>query len=136
MRLFVALTPPREAVAQLWSAAAEVREAQPDLRWTPSEQWHLTLAFLGEVDDAPRLDLTERLARAAGRCAPLTLSLRGAGRFGDRVLWTRVDGDVERLRGLAASVRAAARHNGPLGGVSRPASGRDGPLLRHIHPSE
>jgi RNA 2',3'-cyclic 3'-phosphodiesterase len=109
MRLFVAVTPPPDAVAQLWSAAAGVRAAQPGLRWTAPEQWHLTLAFLGEVDDGPRQDLTERLGRAAARHGPMTLALRGAGRFGDRVLWTRVDGDVERLRGLAASVRAAAR---------------------------
>ena len=109
MRLFVALTPPPSAVAEVLDATAGVRTAHPELRWTPPEQWHLTLAFLGEVDDRARDDLAARLGRAASRHPPLTLSFAGAGRFGDRVLWSRVRGDVEALRRLAASVQAAAR---------------------------
>ncbi|WP_219415910.1 RNA 2',3'-cyclic phosphodiesterase [Pseudonocardia nigra] len=109
MRLFVALSPPPEAVDELWSAVEAVGTDRPGLRWTRPEQWHLTLAFLGEVDDPARQDLVERLGRAARRHPPLTLALSGAGRFGDRVLWTRVSGDVEPVRRLAASVRAAAR---------------------------
>lgn len=109
MRLFVAVTPPPDALDELRSATAAVRAGSDGLRWSPPEQWHLTLAFLGEVDDRARHDVTERLGRAAARHAPCTLALAGAGRFGQRVLWTRVDGDVDRLRRLAASVRAAAR---------------------------
>jgi RNA 2',3'-cyclic 3'-phosphodiesterase len=112
VRLFVAVTPPPAAVEELWSAAAGVRAARSGLRWTRPEQWHVTLAFLGEVGDGTRTDLTERLGRSAARHGPLTLALCSAGRFGDRVLWTRVSGDVEPLRRLAASVRAAARRAG------------------------
>jgi 2'-5' RNA ligase len=107
--LFVALTPPPDAVDELAAATAALRDEHPELRWTPPEQWHLTLAFLGEVGDRAREDLAQRLARAATRYPPLTLSLGSAGRFGHRVLWTRVHGDVEPLRRLAASVQAAAR---------------------------
>jgi RNA 2',3'-cyclic 3'-phosphodiesterase len=109
MRLFVAVTPPQEVVDELWTATAGPRSARPDLRWTRPEHWHLTLAFLGEVNDRARLDLAARLARAAARHPPLQLALYGAGRFGDRVLWTRVTGDVQPLQRLAATVRAAAR---------------------------
>jgi 2'-5' RNA ligase len=88
-----------------------VQTSHPGLRWTPAGQWHLTLAFLGEIDgdaldEGVLPDLTARLARAARRHPPQELALSGAGRFGDRVLWTRVRGD---LRALAASVSAAAR---------------------------
>jgi 2'-5' RNA ligase len=109
MRLFVAVTPPQESLDELRSATAAMRSARPELRWTRLEQWHLTLAFLGEVDDETRADLSVRLGRTAARHPTMRLALREAGRFGDRVLWTRVAGDVEALRGLAASVRAAAR---------------------------
>ena len=90
MRAFVALIPPADVVGELADAVAPVRTAHPDLRWTPSAQWHLTLAFLGEVDEGVLPDLTARLARAARRHPPATLALAGGGRFGDRVLWTRV----------------------------------------------
>jgi 2'-5' RNA ligase len=124
VRAFVALVPPASALGQLAAALAPVRAAHPDLRWTPSGQWHLTLAFLGDIDgdelaEGVLPDLTERLARAARRHPPPELALDGAGRFGDRVLWMRVQdlaADVGRGRGglqaLAGSVGAAARRCG------------------------
>ncbi|GAA5139043.1 RNA 2',3'-cyclic phosphodiesterase [Pseudonocardia adelaidensis] len=112
MRLFVAVTPPPQALDELRSDTAAQRSARPELRWARPDQWHLTLAFLGDVGDAARADLSTRLGRTAARHPPMRLALHGAGRFGDRVLWTRVTGDVVALRGLAASVRAAARRAG------------------------
>lgn len=113
MRLFVALTPPDEVVDALRTAIAGLRELAPELaaqlRWTRPEQWHLTLAFLGEVGDEVVGELARRLDRAAARCPPLSLALGGAGRFGNRVLWTGVQGDRDRLRRLAGSAAAAAR---------------------------
>jgi 2'-5' RNA ligase len=111
MRMFVALVPPAEALAELAAALAALPDT-PGVRWTRSEQWHVTLAFLVEVDDRTRDALAERLARVAHRHAPPTLALAGGGRFGAQVLWTRVDGDRPALRRLVDSVRAAARRCG------------------------
>lgn len=112
MRLFVALNPPSEAVAELDGAVAALRERAPGLRWTLPAQWHLTLTFLGEVaeDDLPQL--RERLGRTASRSPALALRFRGGGRFGRRVLLTHVDGDRDQLRRLAAATTAAARRTG------------------------
>ncbi len=108
----MALSPPADIVEELQARVAPLRELQPDLRWSRPAQWHLTLAFLGEVGDESRDELTRRLGRAAGRYPPLALSFGGGGRFGHRVLWTRVHGERDRLRRLADSVRAAARRSG------------------------
>ncbi|MGH3854372.1 MAG: RNA 2',3'-cyclic phosphodiesterase [Pseudonocardiaceae bacterium] len=108
MRLFVALAPPGEVVRELLGATAGLREVAPELRWTRPEQWHLTLAFLGEVGDDVVDELTRRLGRAAARHPPLSLSLGGGGRFGHQVLWTGVRGDRDGLSRLAESVAAAA----------------------------
>jgi 2'-5' RNA ligase len=112
MRLFVALSPPSEAVAELDGAVAALREQAPGLRWTVPAQWHLTLTFLGEVteDDVPQL--CDRLGRAADRSSALALRFRGGGRFGRRVLFTHVDGDLNQLRRLAGRTTAAARRTG------------------------
>ncbi len=114
MRLFAAVLPPPAAVAELAAALAPVRRlpGADDLRWTATEGWHLTLAFLGEVPDTVRPELAERLARAARRHGPHPLRLTGGGRFGDRALWAGADGDTAGLSRLAASVRAAARRAG------------------------
>ena len=111
MRLFVALVPPARARAELAAAVHEL-PPHPRLRWTRPEQWHLTLAFLAEVDDRTRGQLVERLGRVANRHPPPELSLAGGGRFGSHVLWTRVDGDRAALRRLVEAVRAAARRCG------------------------
>ena len=135
MRAFVALIPPVAALTELGAAVEPLRAAHPGLRWATAAQWHLTLAFLGEVDERALPDLTERLARAARRHEPMRLAFGGAGRFGSRLLWIGVDaapdgrpderesprstGRVPRsdrradgLRRLAASVTAAARRSG------------------------
>lgn len=109
MRSFVALVPPSEVVEELRVATAKLSGVSPAaLRWTGPEQWHLTLAFLGEVDDPTRAALADRVGRAAAEVAPFTLSVASAGRFGDRVLWAGVGGDTAALHGVAASVRSAA----------------------------
>ncbi len=48
MRLFVAIWPPAEVRDRLRALA---RPAVPGLRWTTPDQWHVTIAFLGEVPD-------------------------------------------------------------------------------------
>jgi RNA 2',3'-cyclic 3'-phosphodiesterase len=111
MRMFVALVPPTDALAELAAAVAPL-QATPGLRWTRPEQWHVTLAFLAEVDDRTRAALLPRLERVARRHAAPTLALAGGGRFGRQVLWTRVDGDRAALRRLADAVRAAVRRCG------------------------
>lgn len=125
MRLFVALAPPAEAVEHLRAAVAELPDAPAGVRWPAPDTWHLTLAFLGEVDDVRRSDLERRLARAAGRHPALELRVAGAGTFGSRsqarVLWAGVDVLAPERQGprapsplnrLAESVQAGARRAG------------------------
>lgn len=112
MRLFVAVPPPPAAVRHLAEALSDVRASHPALRWVDEQRWHLTLCFLGEVEERRLPDLTTRLSRAAGRHPPQALRFAGAGRFGGRVLWAGVQGDVEPLRRLAASVQAGVRRTG------------------------
>jgi 2'-5' RNA ligase len=114
VRLFVALMPPAEAIEELRSATAGLVELESGLRWTRSDQRHVTLVFLGEVGDATVEELIRRLSRAAARHPPLSLAFGGAGRFGHRVLWTAVQGEQDGLRRLADSAAAAARRTGLL----------------------
>jgi 2'-5' RNA ligase len=66
VRLFVAVHPPPEVLDAL---AALPRTERPGVRWTTREQWHVTLRFLGEVDDhAP---VAEAVAAAVAPLAPV-----------------------------------------------------------------
>ncbi|WP_083418175.1 RNA 2',3'-cyclic phosphodiesterase [Pseudofrankia sp. BMG5.36] len=116
-RLFVAVTPPAEVIEALVTAVGRARPAAPALRWVDVERIHLTLAFLGTVDDVLREDLSDRLGRVARRHPPVAVQLAGAGRFGHRVLWVGVTGE---LAPLAAGVRRAAAKAGVAGLDDRP----------------
>lgn len=114
MRLFVSLDVPRDALHHLDDALELVRDQHHDVRWIPTTRWHVTLAFLGDVPESGLEPLGQRLARASTRHAPMTLAFTGAGRFGSRVLWAGLTGDLEQLRGLARSTAAASRRAGAL----------------------
>jgi 2'-5' RNA ligase len=116
VRLFVAIALPDAAASELDALVAPLRPAWPELRWTGIDAWHLTLAFLGEVDPGLTGKLAVRLERAAARHPHLALSLGGAGAFPNparaRVLWTGIQGDGHGLAALAASVAAGTRRAG------------------------
>jgi RNA 2',3'-cyclic 3'-phosphodiesterase len=116
VRLFVAVEPSADAVAELEAATAPLRPSWPGLRWTGTDAWHVTLAFLGEVAEAVLPGLSARLERAAHRHPALTLSIAGAGAFPGpakaRVLWAGIRTDQAALTALARSVAAGARRAG------------------------
>lgn len=112
MRLFVAVWPPESAIADLAQAVAALTVDAPAPRWLPVHRWHITLAFLGEVEESAVPDLTQRLARTVRGAESGELRLAGAGRFGRAVLWAGVSGEVDPLATLARRICAAARGAG------------------------
>ncbi|WP_042396316.1 RNA 2',3'-cyclic phosphodiesterase [Streptacidiphilus carbonis] len=115
MRLFAAVLPPETAISELADAVAPLH-ALPQaggLRWTGEQTWHLTLAFLGQVDAEDLDPLRTRLgAVAAAVDRTPRLRLAGSGSFGERALWVGLAGDTLPLRRLADEVVKAARDTG------------------------
>jgi 2'-5' RNA ligase len=93
--LFIAIDLPAAHRAALAALGVPTR----GLAWTPLEQLHLTLRFLGDVDEARVADLTTALARV--RVEPFVLPLEGLGAFPPRgpaqVLWAGVGHGHPRL---------------------------------------
>jgi RNA 2',3'-cyclic 3'-phosphodiesterase len=119
VRLFVAITPSAAALDELDAAIAPLRAAWPGLNWTSPQSWHVTLAFLGEVEEPVTSRLAERLARAAGRHPGLDLQAAGGGAFPSvprgRVLWTGIRSDPahqQELRKIAKAVALGAKKAG------------------------
>lgn len=123
MRLFVAIHPPPDALADLATQIARLRigaaaAAGTNVRLAEPANAHVTLAFLGEVADDRLCAVRGALAGAARRCrrtGPPVLRLGGGGRFGQgrsTVLWVDVRGEVERLHGLVETVRGHLRDAG------------------------
>jgi RNA 2',3'-cyclic 3'-phosphodiesterase len=133
MRLFVAVVPPPEVLTDLGAAVASRQAehvAHRDLRWTGPDDWHVTLAFLGDVPGPVATGLAPALERAAAGHRPFPLALAGAGAFPAaphaRVLWCGLDGDHTALAALAASVADAVTR----AGAAPPDAGR--PFRSHL----
>jgi 2'-5' RNA ligase len=112
MRLFVAIAPPPAVLDELDALVEPLRSRRQDLRWTNREAWHVTLAFLGQVDEPTVAKLLPRLERAARRHGTIALAFAGAGAFPGtgraNVLWSGLSGDRGTLARLAESVAAGA----------------------------
>lgn len=110
MRLFVAVAVPRAAREAVAAAAAPLRGMGADVRWTDLAAWHLTVAFLGQMDPAMLNGLASALAEVAGRFTPFEVQLRPvAGRNArSRVLWIELE-PCEPLQAVAAAVGIALR---------------------------
>ena len=116
MRLFVAIAPPAAVLDELDAIAGPLRAGREDLRWTNREAWHVTLAFLGQVDESAANRLLRRLENAARRHHVFRLAFSGAGAFPTatraNVLWSGLSGDRGALAHLAESVAAGASRAG------------------------
>lgn len=101
--MFVAVWPPPDVLAGL----AELHEpGEEGLRWTPSERWHVTLRFLGEVGDDQVAPLCDALQGAVAGELPCRAFLGPATvRLGRALLIVPVAG----LDPLGAAVTDATR---------------------------
>jgi RNA 2',3'-cyclic 3'-phosphodiesterase len=107
-RTFLALELPDAVKNTLRRQIERLGRAVPEVHWVNAESLHLTLAFLGEINDAQLAAATESAAAAAGAHTPFTLRLDGLGTFGParspRVVWVGLAGDKTQLARLQATV--------------------------------
>ena len=79
--------------------------------WRPArrEQWHVTLDFLGRVDNEVRV--IDALTTVGRETAPFSIRLGGSGSFPQggkgKVVWLGVVDGERELHGLATAVRTA-----------------------------
>jgi 2'-5' RNA ligase len=91
IRLFVGLALPEPLRAEL----ARRQNGVPGARWVEPKNLHITLRFIGEVDEDVAADIAAELEVITAPPAPVVLN--GLGRFGDkrgaRILYVGVDPD-------------------------------------------
>ncbi|MFJ9432694.1 RNA 2',3'-cyclic phosphodiesterase [Streptomyces sp. NPDC101490] len=112
VRVFIALAPPDAAKDELARALGPAYGTHPRMRWNRIEDWHITLAFLGELPAGTVPALRRPLAELAAARPPVVLALRGGGHFDERVVWSGIDGDLDGLHRLARDVRTVVAECG------------------------
>lgn len=111
LRLFIALPLPEEIADRLESLCADI----PGLAWRTRAQYHLTLAFIGQVDEAKARDIDSELGRIVA--PPFEMALAGTGSFGGRepsAVWAGVEAPPDLVRLAAGCARAIRQAGAPL----------------------
>lgn len=118
MRLFIAVWVKeelREAVAKFLEEMSLQAEG---IKWTPPEQLHFTLKFLGEQRPELVKELFPVLAEAGRQEPGFSLSLGKGGVFpgwqSPRILWLGPDQGGKELRSLAQRISQGIADNGLL----------------------
>ncbi len=118
IRAFIAIDLPDDVRAAVGEAQARLKRAPTPLKisWTKPENLHITLQFLGYVEEAAVEKIRDALEQVAGRHRAFELVVAGAGAFPNekrtRVLWVGCRDEAGQLKPLADSVQAAMA---PLG---------------------
>ncbi len=111
MRLFFALPLPPSIQAELAALRSDVGKA----RWAREHQLHVTLRFIGEVDEETATRVIERVETRCTGWSVQMLRVRGVGIFGGlrraRVLWAALE-DGDRLRAIALDLETSVREVG------------------------
>ncbi|MGH6621454.1 MAG: RNA 2',3'-cyclic phosphodiesterase, partial [Alphaproteobacteria bacterium] len=97
MRLFIGIELPDDIKAAAADTAERLRHqlqhSTPSLvaRWTATEQYHITLWFIGEVDERRGADISAALGGSSMTTPAFDLALAGCGAFPPsgppRVFW-------------------------------------------------
>jgi len=109
IRLFAAIAIPEE----IGEGLVRRQQGLPGARWRPTDHFHITLRFAGEISESVADDLDAELNVVSGE-AP-TLALAGVGSFQDgddiHAVWAGV-AENPALRQLAKRCESAARKAG------------------------
>lgn len=103
MRTFIAIDLDKEIKDKLSSFLSELDKVSKKIKWVRKEGMHLTMKFLGEIEEKMIPEVESTLKEISHKCPSFILRLRGTGTFPEgrknpRVIWV----GIEMNQGLKA----------------------------------
>jgi len=114
VRAFFGLPVPEAQRGRLEQYLEACAATAPEFRWTPAQNLHLTVRFVGSVERSVVEQVAERLEELRLRAFELELGDVGTFKRGRlvRVVWLRVSAGSDDARALAAQVDAECVRGG------------------------
>lgn len=111
IRAFVAANLDPGLKAALATVQDRLKATRADVGWVRPENLHLTLKFLGQVEEGRLGAIGKAVAQAVTGCGPVHLVFQGLGAFPRpreaRVVWIGLSHGAEALAALQARIEAA-----------------------------
>jgi 2'-5' RNA ligase len=101
LRTFIAIDLGKAIRDRLVALQETLGKAAPEVKWVEAENLHITLLFLGEVDQRDIAEVCSAVDGAVGGRAPFSLSMAGTGCFPNarrpRILWAGVGAGAQEV---------------------------------------
>ena len=111
MRTFIAIELEEKIKELLSKIQAELKKSGEDIKWVNPRDIHLTLKFLGEVEEQKIPKIIQLLKEAACATKPFTIELNTLGGFptlrSPRVIWAGIEKGKGELTRLAHTIEDA-----------------------------
>jgi len=101
IRSFLAFELPGPIKNKMSEVSRDIKHFPLDARWVKVDNIHLTVVFLGQIEESNIPQMRESVASVCREYGPFHVSLKNVGIFGSRrnprVLWMGLDGHIERM---------------------------------------
>jgi 2'-5' RNA ligase len=108
IRTFVAVNLAAGVKDRLTAIQKQLAEHHGEVKWVRLENMHLTLLFLGEVEQLDVVEICRVVQARSRKHKPFTLEVQGLGAFPNtrrpKILWAGITDGVEALRRLHADL--------------------------------
>lgn len=119
MRCFVGVDLPDSIKEEIYNKLRELQKKYTDFKWVPRENLHITLKFLGEIEEKLGAELRKNLQLISKEIKPFKLKIHGFGGFpslrSPRVLWIGVEDKEDQLKKIHLRIEEISRKFGIKG---------------------
>ena len=116
IRTFVAVQLPQEIHRRLAKIARTLGESRADVKWVSEENFHITMKFLGPVEQDRMDDVLKAVESSSSGLSPFDLRLVGLGAFpriaNPSVIWAGVSEGTQELQTLAGRLEDSLERAG------------------------
>jgi 2'-5' RNA ligase len=112
IRSFIAVDTASEVKVAIIEVEERLRATNADVRWESIEKFHITLKFLGNVEEAKLHSLENRLEEVLSPFSAFNMTYRGVGCFPNqhhpRVVWIGAENEDGTLRRIQETIEGVA----------------------------
>jgi 2'-5' RNA ligase len=108
IRIFLAITLPDEIKSALADASRKLQTSSADVKWVKSENFHITIKFLGDVKPDMLNTITECIRAVLCEVKSFNVRISGVGAFmksgAPNIIWAGIQQDSGRLGTISGKI--------------------------------